>query len=433
MGGYFQLGTVFPSNRRPRTLWDEIRLGNGEAVPTSRAEDSTTAPRAFTEPQPEEIQEQGPPVPTRLQSLESALYAIDNPQVSTRNKILKAIMTGAPTLAGGILGGEAGASGAAYGTNQFLERQRAEEAQRRGTLAQEIEAERERQNKLEQQRIAAQSRTDIATMSDEFKRHQDEWKQRDAQLKTQIAQQRADSYAANIESLSGKRGADAETSAARLEAQINRDTNLDEFRRAGLQQQLDIARMNISQRQAEEAGRTSRNAATIQGAAERNAASIAGAAARTKMTQDAIAQRQQNLLDKGWDPARIGLAWNYALRGAQNLGTWDNMSDEDQADLVEGLADSFLSQSMPELGTEPRSDLPGRLGLPGKQYTAQPGQPAQPRLRSAAPVQIAPAPPPPQEALPPEAVAQLKPGVNTTFANGQVWTLGPNGQPQRVK
>lgn len=36
-----------------------------------------------------------------------------------------------------------------------------------------------------------------------------------------------------------------------------------------------------------------------------------------------------------------------------------------------------------------------------------------------------------QGAAPPPGT--LKPGVHTTFANGQVWTLGPDGQPQRVR
>lgn len=35
--------------------------------------------------------------------------------------------------------------------------------------------------------------------------------------------------------------------------------------------------------------------------------------------------------------------------------------------------------------------------------------------------------------LPAAARAQLKPGVNTTFSNGQVWTLDSSGNPKRVK
>jgi hypothetical protein len=56
------------------------------------------------------------------------------------------------------------------------------------------------------------------------------------------------------------------------------------------------------------------------------------------------------------------------------------------------------------------------------------GNPAAP---AAAP---APAPAPQAEAMPPpEAVARLKAGSETRFANGQVWTLGPDGKPQRVR
>lgn len=35
--------------------------------------------------------------------------------------------------------------------------------------------------------------------------------------------------------------------------------------------------------------------------------------------------------------------------------------------------------------------------------------------------------------LPPTAISKLRQGVNTTFGNGQIWTLGPDGQPMRVK
>jgi hypothetical protein len=34
--------------------------------------------------------------------------------------------------------------------------------------------------------------------------------------------------------------------------------------------------------------------------------------------------------------------------------------------------------------------------------------------------------------LPPQAIKQLKQGQNTTFGNGQVWTLDSNGQPIQV-
>lgn len=35
--------------------------------------------------------------------------------------------------------------------------------------------------------------------------------------------------------------------------------------------------------------------------------------------------------------------------------------------------------------------------------------------------------------LPAAAQAQLRSGVNTTFSNGQVWTLDSSGNPKRVK
>jgi hypothetical protein len=39
----------------------------------------------------------------------------------------------------------------------------------------------------------------------------------------------------------------------------------------------------------------------------------------------------------------------------------------------------------------------------------------------------------PGGSLPPEAVSKLQAGKVTAFKNGQKWTLGPDGQPQRVQ
>jgi hypothetical protein len=61
---------------------------------------------------------------------------------------------------------------------------------------------------------------------------------------------------------------------------------------------------------------------------------------------------------------------------------------------------------------------PGRT-LQDASGAAQPGA-AQPGAQQPAPAQ-----------LPPEAVAQLKPGINTVFTNGQTWTL-QNGKPVQV-
>lgn len=48
---------------------------------------------------------------------------------------------------------------------------------------------------------------------------------------------------------------------------------------------------------------------------------------------------------------------------------------------------------------------------------------------------VLPAEAPPSKAgtLPPHAASALKKGVNTTFGNGQVWTVGEDGQPKQVK
>jgi hypothetical protein len=65
----------------------------------------------------------------------------------------------------------------------------------------------------------------------------------------------------------------------------------------------------------------------------------------------------------------------------------------------------------------------GYTPLAAGQATASPAPRAPP---------AAPAPRAPAAGLPQQARAQLKPGHNTTFANGQVWTIR-NGQPTRVQ
>ena len=57
--------------------------------------------------------------------------------------------------------------------------------------------------------------------------------------------------------------------------------------------------------------------------------------------------------------------------------------------------------------------------------------PAQPRPGTGAPPPSTPAAG--EATLPPAARAQLKAGENTTFSNGQVWTLDGSGNPKRVK
>jgi hypothetical protein len=334
---------------------------------------------------------QGPQAPTQMQRLEHERNRIDNPpELSTKQRLFAALSGTLPTALGAIFGGEAGAAGAATGTTEYWDQQRALEEARRQSLIDEIEAEKERQGREKVARIGAESRESVAGLKAEIDRAESERKAWEGQQKIAIAKQRADAYASNIESLGAMRTQDAEIRLGQLEAQINRDENLDEYRKAYLQNSLEIARMNIAQRKEEEAGRTGREGMQQAGATQRVGMQQAGATERTRMqqegamarvkfTQDQITDRQKQLLDKGWSPEMIGRAWNLALQSAQEFGYWDNMNADAQADLVQGLADSFLSQSMPELTSEPATDLLG--GMFGrKQVTAEPGEPVVPRV-----------------------------------------------------
>jgi hypothetical protein len=107
----------------------------------------------------------GPPAPTALSRLQEEKYAMEHPaRRSRKSRILEAISMGAPTLLGGIFGGSAGAAGAAEGTVQSISERGALQEGRRGQLREEIEAEKNRQERLQEHTMAtdAQKATLIA-------------------------------------------------------------------------------------------------------------------------------------------------------------------------------------------------------------------------------------------------------------------------------
>jgi hypothetical protein len=358
-----------------------------------------------------------PPAPSRLEQLQGREDALNAPP-STKNRILSAIIQGGMVGLGGIFGGAAGAAGAAEGISGAEAENRAYQQTGRNRLAQEIEAERNRQAELERTKVGAQSREDIAALQQKLKEQQGEqtlaFKVQQDKWKQDVGRQRASNYMQNIASLAQSREADTQLGRDRLKLQadnlqrtIDRDTDLDENTKASLSQQLLVHRENLAQRQTEEEGRN----------------------ARTKLTQDSIGTRQAKALEKGYTPMQVAMAWQKAEQTAKSLGTFQDMTLEQQAELINSTAESFMTGRMPAVTTgEGAPRLGGILGT----KTAQTVKPGAPVVRQGA----TPAPPPTaptQNALPAEAIAQLRIGVNTTFANGQVWTLSPDKSPKRIK
>ncbi len=255
------------------------------------------------------------------------------------------------------------------------------------------------------------------------------------QMAAQTARIRAESYANNIASLSTARENKSlsqlkrdQIAAQDLQRKINSDAALDERERARLSQQMTIQLQNLAERISEEEGRNKRYDTGEAGRNARFEKAEAGKAERTRLVQDRMDQRQQVAIEKGFSPTQIAQATHYAIR---DMG-YANLEDVDDENVEEfnSLVESYLNRQTPKLGTKPG----GFAGF-GTDTTITPGAEVNPRPKPVAPTGIPAAAPAPQAAtLPPQAVAQLKTGVNTTFANGQVWTLdAQTKQPKRVK
>lgn len=114
--------------------------------------------------------------------------------------------------------------------------------------------------------------------------------------------------------------------------------------------------------------------------------------------------------------------WNSKKILDPDRQTFDDLVQKDRANAKAGkptnLAEEFKERRIREMmspSTAPSAPTGGAA--------------AQPRPGAATPA----APAAGGTTLPAAARAQLKPGVNTTFSNGQVWTLDSSGNPKRVK
>jgi len=99
------------------------------------------------EPEPEEeIAIEGPPEPTRLDRLEADY----NAKPSMRERLLTTALPAVGIGLGAIFGGEAGATGAAAGYTEGMQRNLAQEQRRKQTLLAQIQAEQDRQQQAAQ-------------------------------------------------------------------------------------------------------------------------------------------------------------------------------------------------------------------------------------------------------------------------------------------
>jgi hypothetical protein len=247
------------------------------------------------------------------------------------------------------------------------------------------------------------------------------------QIAAQTARIRAESYGNRVESLNAaaltKGQIDLgklELEAQELQRKIRSDSALDERERSRIQNTLDVALKNIYLRKQEEEGRNKRAKEAEEGKTNRQESHDA-----------AVSKRQQMLLEKGFTPNQVALAWSAAFKatGAEDL---EDLDDDDVAAL-NALAESFLQLQQPQLGTQPG----GFLGL-GTSTTVQPGPQVNPRntIHSTGPVNTTTNPPQPtsqQNTLPLEIINQMKVGVRTTLSDGSVWIKNADGTVTKAK
>lgn len=242
------------------------------------------------------------------------------------------------------------------------------------------------------------------------------------QVAAQTARIRAESYGNRVESLNAaaltKGQIDLgklELEAQELQRKIRSDSALDERERSRIQNTLDVALKNIYLRKQEEEGRNKRAKETEEGKTKRQESHDA-----------AVSKRQQMLLEKGFTPNQVALAWSAAFKatGAEDL---EDLDDDDVAAL-NALAESFLQLQQPQLGTKPG----GFLGL-GTDTTVQPGPQVNPRNKVHTTAPQSPATPAQQNTLPQEIINQMKVGVRSTLNDGSVWIKSADGKVTKEK
>lgn len=178
-----------------------------------------------------------------------------------------------------------------------------------------------------------------------------------------------------------------------------------------LKQTGELAQARIDASKTAEAGRQGRFDA-------REARLAASTAVRQDQGWQRLEQQKQDIerkVQQGGDRTALG-QWR-AIVDAQHKRATEIIQSN-------SVMSGFKDEEKKALLDEQRSAYEAEIaGMRGKLSQPAPAAPASP----AAPAASAPAP---ASSAPPLAV--LKPSTITTFANGQKWTIGPDGQPKQV-
>src|SRR5262245_13279016 len=130
------------------------------------------APTLSESPAPGSSDFMGPQAPTTLQNMQGQYNRefVNPPKPTFKQTLLEGIREFAPVAIGGLLGGEAGAAGAAGGVQQANLRQQALQEERRKEFARAIEEQKGREQQLEIQRLQQQFQQAQQGRQEEFQR-----------------------------------------------------------------------------------------------------------------------------------------------------------------------------------------------------------------------------------------------------------------------
>jgi hypothetical protein len=193
-----------------------------------------------------------------------------------------------------------------------------------------------------------------------------------------------------------------------------------------LQQTGELAQARIEAAKAAEAGKQGRFDAREARLAASTAVRQDQGYQRLQLQADALAQRAQQTGDRqalGQWRATVDALHKRATEIIQSNSVNSNLSKADKDALLAEQRSAYEAQI---------SAMRDRIGASTPTGgTAAPGAPAAPKVQGQVP-QNAPLVTGGAPAADTPPLAMLKPGTITTFANGQKWTVGPDGQPKKV-
>jgi hypothetical protein len=193
-----------------------------------------------------------------------------------------------------------------------------------------------------------------------------------------------------------------------------------------LQQTGELAQARIEAAKAAEAGRQGRFDAREARLAASTAVRQDQGYQRLQLQAQALAERAQATGDK----KALG-EWRATVDAMHKRATEIIQSNSVNSNLSKADKDALLLEQRQGYETA-ISGMRERMGATTPTGgTAAPGAPAAPKVQGQVP-QNAPLVTSGAPAADTPPLAMLKPGTITTFANGQKWTVGPDGQPKKV-